>query len=52
MVESAEESKQQQPQAAAEEEEKKESYLCEKDGRDHGHVQEGASWSTLLGELG
>ena len=49
MVESPEESKV-QPQAAAEEE-KKESYLCEKDGRDHGHVQEGASWSTLLDEL-
>jgi pyruvate/2-oxoglutarate dehydrogenase complex dihydrolipoamide dehydrogenase (E3) component len=26
-------------------------YISEKDGRDHGHTQEGASWSSLLEEL-
>ena len=27
-------------------------YLCQLDGRDHGHVGEGATWRSLLPELG
>ena len=27
-------------------------YLCEKDGRDHGHTEPGTSWSSLMAELG
>ena len=43
-----EESKGQQP--AAEEEEK--SYLCVKDGRDHGHIVENTSWRSVMNEIG
>ena len=28
------------------------SYLCVKDGRDHGHVPESATWGSVLAELG
>ena len=51
MVEPAEESKgaAQQP-AAAQEEEK--TYLCEKDGRDHGHSVENSSWRSVMMDIG
>ena len=34
------------------EENKGEDYLCVKDGKDHGHIPQNASWRELLGELG
>ena len=51
MVESNnEESKGAQQVPAAEEEEK--SFLCVKDGRDHGHVTEGTSWREVMTSVG
>ena len=51
MVEANEESKDhinQQPGAAEEEK----SFLCEIDGREHGHKIAGTSWSSVMAEIG
>ena len=34
------------------EENKQPSYICEKDGRDHGHIVEDTSWRSVMTEIG